>query len=263
MLDTTAKPRFQAQGLISNQYWRSANITFALRFLLPFFWLSYGTLVYAAGGEGDVTLFSAVEIPTTHGKYYCVAFDYSFPGRRSVYIENIGTVSPHGHLAYMMSSKTIRFFDRYKGKTIHRLRIKNPTRYRSAFPIPQESDFPQVYRQGQWVGKKPFADVALSVLDDYFPNGYRAYNRTDRQHFLTMYSTIPPVSSRVKAQVAVLISSPVGADPYNLTFRLRFNAQERRSHSEWRDELSEDTQSKVQKFVDDIFTALQNDSNED
>lgn len=230
-----------------------------------------GALVAAAVGilfaaavaraeKGEVTMGTAVEVPTDDGVLYRVSYEYDFPLRDSVYIDGVGTVSAQGQLNYLNSGESIRILDKFGGQTLHTVTIEDPIRLMGgdSADLPRESDFPEAYRQGRWSGTRPFADVTLAVLDRFFPNGYRAYRRTDRQHFLTMFATLPPVSERVRAQVAVLVSLPVDANPRDLAFTLQFSARERRSHSEWRRELADNTQGAVHAFVTQVLTALEN-----
>ena len=197
--------------------------------------------------------------PRPNGLIYRVTYEYDFPARHRVFIDGVGAMPARGRLTYLSSGDTIRFLDTFGGQTLHTARIEDPVRFMggNASDLPRESDFPEAYRQGRWVGKRSFAEAALSVLDRYFPSGYRAYRRADRQHFLTMFATLPPVSKRVTARVAVLLSSPADANPNDVAFTMQFSAQERRSHSEWRSDLADDTEAAVQKFVSEVLVTLQ------
>jgi hypothetical protein len=218
-----------------------------------------GGVGIAAPAESDVKLNAAVEMPTDDGVVYRVTYEYSFPNRDEIYIDGVGTVSAKGRLAYLCSGDEIRFLDSFGGQTLRIVKIEDPIQFMGgdAPELPRESDFPEGYRQGRWAGDRPFALVALGVLDRFFPNGYRAYRRSEEQQFLTMFATLPEVSERVRAQVAVLVSSPADADPNNVTFTVRFSARERRSHSEWRGQLGDKTQAAVQSFVGDVIKALE------
>ncbi|MCK4874186.1 MAG: hypothetical protein KAS72_15800 [Phycisphaerales bacterium] len=218
-----------------------------------------GAVGSAAATEGDVKLSSAVEVLTDDGIVYRVVYGYSFPNRDTVYIDGVGTVPAQGRLAYLSSSDVIQFLDSFGGQTLRTVEIEEPIQFMGgdAADLPRESDFPEGYRQGRWSGDLPFAQVALTVLDRFFTNGYRAYRRAEQQHFLTMFATLPSVSERVRAKVAVLVSSPVDANPCNVTFTVQFSARERRSHSEWRNQLGDKTQATVQAFVGDVIKALE------
>ena len=213
----------------------------------------------AAATEGNVKLSSAVEVLTDDGVVYRVAYEYSFPNRDTVYIDGVGTVPAQGRLAYLSSGDVIQFFDSFGGQTLRTVEIEDPIQFMGgdAADLPRESDFPEGYRQGRWAGDMPFAMVVLKVLDRFFPNGYRAYRRAEQQHFLTMFATLPVVSKRVRAKVALLVSSPAVANPRNVTFTVQFSARERRSHSEWRNQLGDKTQAAVHAFVGNVIEALE------
>lgn len=221
--------------------------------------LEPGSLARAAETEGEVKMGTAVEVPSDVDVLYKVTYEYSFSGRESVFIDGVGTLPARGRLTYLNSGGSIRFLDKFNGQILRTVTIKDPVRFMggNAADLPRESEFPEAYRQGRWTGKQPFAIVALAVLDRFFPNGYRAYRRGERQHFLTMFATLPPVSERIQAQVAVLVSSPVDADPHDLVFTVQFSARERRSRSEWRRELNDSTQTAVQVFVGEVLAALE------
>ncbi len=218
-----------------------------------------GGVRIAASSEGDVKLNAAVEVPTDDGVVYRVTYEYSFPNRDTVYVNGVGTVSAQGKLAYLCSGDEIRFLDSFGGQTLRIIKIEDPIQLMGgdAPDLPKESDFPEAYRQGRWAGDRSFAMVALAVLDHFFPNGYRAYRRAEEQQFLTTFASLPELSKRIRTQVAVLVSSSAGADPKNVVFTVRFSARERRSHDEWRSQLSEKTQAAVQTFVGSIIKALE------
>jgi hypothetical protein len=213
----------------------------------------------AAPSEGNVKLNAAVEVPTDDGIVYRITLEYNFPNRGTVYVDGVGTVSAQGRLTYLCSGDEIRFLDSFGGATLRIVKIEDPTQFMGgdAPDLPRESDFPEGYRQGRWAGDRPFVMVALAVLDRFFPSGYRAYRRAEEQHFLTMFATLPGMSERVRAQVAVLVSLPANADPTNAAFTVRFSARERRSHSDWRKQLDDKTQAAVQSFVSGIVKALE------
>ena len=217
------------------------------------------TNAQTVSAQSDVKLGNAVEVPTTDGTLYKVAFEYAFRDRDTVYIDGVGTVPARGRLGYLTSGNSIRFLDSFGGKPLRVVPIVDPIQMMGseATDLPKETAFPEGYRQGTWISDRPFAVAALEVLDRFFPNGYRAYRRAERQFFLTTFAALPPLDDRLTAQVAVLVSSPADADPRNVRFTMQFVARERRSHTEWRESLGEKTQSAVQNYVSDIFKGLQ------
>jgi hypothetical protein len=213
----------------------------------------------AQSSTARVKVSTLVEVPAPEGPLYRVTYQYEFPERDTVFIDGIGTMPAHGELTYLLSAKSVRFLDAFGGRLLHTEPLEDPVRLMGGdtADLPREADFPEAYRQGRWAGTRLFADVVISVLDQYFPRGYRAYRRSDRQNFLTMFATLPPVSDRVTAAVAVLVSAPADANPNDVVFTLQFQGRERRSHTEWRNELGGDTEAAVQKFIREVLAALQ------
>jgi hypothetical protein len=202
----------------------------------------------------------AVEFPTSQGTLlYRVKYEYAFDSYDNVFIDGIGELSADGELSYLTSGGPIRIYDTRGGKLLHSAAIIDPVRMMGGVDddLPRESDFSEAYRQGNWSGVRPFADVALSILDHFFPNGYRANERENRQQFLTAFAKLPLSSERTTAQVAVLLSTPADADPHDLAFRLRFSARERRSHTGWRFELGLETEEALQAFVTRVIDSLE------
>ncbi len=230
-----------------------------LETLLVLFAAAAATNGQTVSGQNDAKLSSAVEVPTTDGTVYKVSFEYAFRDRNTVYIDGVGTVPAHGRLGYLTSGNSIRFLDSFGGKPLYIIPIVDPVQMMGseATDLPKETAFPEGYRQGTWISEKPFAIAALEVLDRFFPNGYRAYKRAERQFFLTTFAMLPPLDDRLTAKVAVLVSSPADADPRNLRFTLQFVARERRSHTEWRENLGDKAQGAVQNYVSDILKGLQ------
>lgn len=221
-----------------------------------------GALMLAASAraeEGEVTILTAVEVPVDDGPLYRVTYSYSFPSRQTVYIDGLGTVSGHGRFTYLESSPSVRILDRYGGEVLRMVAIGDPVRLmgKNIGDLPLESGFPEAYRQGRWRGERPFAEVALAVLDRFFPSGYRAYRRAERQYYLTMFQPLSIEDERVRAQVAVLLSMPADIARHSVEFTLQVTARERRSHSSWRSELSDTTRATVLSFVNDVLSELE------
>lgn len=212
-----------------------------------------------------VTVSMLIEVPTPEGLLFRVTYQYDFPGRDTVFIDGVGTMPARGELTYLLSGQSVRFLDAFGGRVLHTAPLDDPIRLMgggtgTGADLPRETDFPEAYRQGRWAGTRPFADVVITVLDKYFPRGYRAYRRADRQNFLTMFATLPPVSDRVSAAVAVLVSAPAEANPNDVVFTMQFYGRERRSRTDWREDLGADTEAVVQKFVGEVLAAIQSGS---
>lgn len=242
----------------------SARPRFAARRAGAWLVTAMGLLTAALVSAGEVRIITAAEVPAEDGVIYRVAYQYDFPERKTVYIDGVGTVPASGKLSYLTSGDAIQFRESFGGQTLRSVRIEDPVQLMGGetIDLPKESDFPEAYRQGHWAGERPFGAGAISVLDRFFPSGYRAYRRADRQEFLTMFATLPPVQGGVRAQVAVLVSSAANGDPHNLTFTVQYTARERRSHTEWRKELGDRTQLAVQAYVGEVLKALETGAKE-
>ncbi len=202
---------------------------------------------------------TTIAIPQRQGTLYRVNYQYSFPSRSTVFIDGIGTVLATGKLSYLTSSDSIQIRDQFEGQPLYGTVIKDFVRLMGSSDddIPRESDFPESYRQGSWKGTMLFSNIVLLVLDHFFPSGYLAYQKQNRQQFLTAFSDLPNQTKRLRAQVAVLVTLPADAPPNNLAFKLQFKARERRSHSAWRSELEENSKSAVKIFITNVINALE------
>jgi hypothetical protein len=190
---------------------------------------------------------------------YILSFDYEFPGRSQIYIRGIGLVNAKGRLHYIHSGDTIEFLDAPDGKVLYTLPIEHSiTMMGGGAPsIPDEAEFPKESRHGHWRGQNNFAEDALNVLEKYFHSGYRAYEKDNSLFYLTTFAECPPMDDGTRTEVSVLISHPTKADAHDVPFTVAFVARERRSHTEWRDTLSDSSRKRSETFVDDLLTALQ------
>jgi hypothetical protein len=123
--------------------------------------------------------------------------------------------------------------------------------------IPDEADFPKESRHGRWRGQSNFAEETLTVLEKYFRSGYRAYEKDGALFYLTTFTECPETDDGIRTEVSALISHPSNAAAHDVSFTVAFVTRERRSHTEWRDTLSDSSRKNTETFVDELLTALQ------
>jgi hypothetical protein len=205
-----------------------------------------------------VNLRTAFKLATTPKPLYRVSYSYDFPGHRQVYIRGVGTVSSKGTLGYIHSGDTVEFFDGPDGNLLHVEKIEHAVTLmgRPAL-VPDETQFPRESRRGRWRGQGPFAERAFSVLDQYFRSGYRTFQKENSLVYLTTYAELPEAADGSRTEVSVLISYPVRSDSRDLAFTVAFTAQERRSHTDWRDATTDSSRNSAESFVDGLLSALQ------
>ena len=190
---------------------------------------------------------------------YRVSYTYEFPGRSDVYIRGAGRVPSRGSFSYFYAGDSIEFLDGPQGRVLRAVAIQHPITLMGdrAPNIPDEAQFPAESRSGRWQGPEPFAGKALKVLDQAFRYGYRVYEKEQRVFYLTTYTDVPVAVENTRVEVSVLISLASKAESPDTPFALRFKAQERRSHTDWRDSLSDPSRLSVEAFVDRLLATLQ------
>jgi hypothetical protein len=122
---------------------------------------------------------------------------------------------------------------------------------------PDETQFPRETRRGHWHGQGPFAERAFRVLDQNFRSGYRSFQREDSLFYITTYAELPEATDGIRTEVSVLISYPVKSNSRDVAFTVAFAAQERRSHTDWRDVNSGSSRKSAESFVDGLLNELQ------
>jgi hypothetical protein len=205
--------------------------------------------------NAHVTLKDSVVLDTAANGVYRVSYSYDFPGRASVYIRGVGTVPSNGTLSYIHSGKTIEFLDGPLGSSLYVATIENPVTLMGRTPDLQD-DFPTESRHGLWRQKTSFSQHAIGVLDHYFRSGLFAYEKDTSIFYVTPYQQIPTPSDTTQIQVKVKVAHSRN-DVGEVAFTLAFRAQERRSHTDWRETLSDTSVKDVQAFVDKVLADLQ------
>ena len=103
----------------------------------------------------------------------------------------------------------------------------------------------------------PAESFYTSVLDKYFHAGYQTYEKDSSVFYLSTYTDVPQSEESTFVEVSVLLAQPKKGDSQPLPFTVAFTARERRSHTDWRNELSESSRKNAEAFVDQILSALE------
>ncbi len=215
---------------------------------------------WGAPTSQPVAIHQLLELPSNSTARYKVSYSYDFPSHSTVYIPGIGTVSPKGQLTYWSSETELEFLDRSGGTRIAAVPLSNPSKSMggSVTRFPDESQFPPVSRQARLKRGILPSDRATMVLGHFFPLGYFPYEKSKVPHFLTTYQYVPLLQSkRTFAQIAVLLTYATEADSRDTLFLVRYQARERRSHTDWYDEYGTETADAVQSFLNGVLKSLE------
>lgn len=212
-----------------------------------------------SASQQPVNLKTVFRVATQPKPLYRVSYSYEFPSQRQIYIQGVGSVSAKGSLNYLCSDEDIKFFDEPGGKLLYVAKLEHPVTLMgaSAPRIPDELQFPRESRRGSWSGPGLFSEKAFAVLDKYFRAGYRTYEKDNSVFYLSTYTEVPQSDESTYVEVSVLLSQPIKSGSQPLPFTVAFTARERRSHTDWRDVLSEPSRKDAETFVDQILNALQ------
>lgn len=216
--------------------------------------------IYSCSSEKCIVNLSPVfEVLTNQGTAYRVSFSYKFHKRSKVFIKGLGFVSADSKLNYITYRKEIEFLKSHNGPSILKVPLENPIRLmgKKSIEFPDKTKFPETYRLGRWSHKSLFSENLFKVIDNTFPSGYRAYEENQRNYLISTYNELSGLQNNLYAQIALMISYIANADPQNLDFQVYFKTRERRSHTEWRDEIGYQTKNVVEKFVSKILDNLQ------
>jgi hypothetical protein len=168
-------------------------------------------------------------------------------------------VPGQGSFQYLTTETTIQFMDPGSGKPLLALALDNPTRLmggRGAIAIPSRGDFPAAYRSGRWARAASFHQHLVRVLNGKFPSGFLMDGESPNA-FVTSYRELEGVAKPLYARLAVMVEPPAGQPAKPAEFRVRFAAQERRSHSDWRAMDSGEVQKAAQAFVNSLIGELE------
>jgi hypothetical protein len=214
--------------------------------------------IAGAQEPATVNVGTSFKVSAAPNPLYRVQYSYDFPGRREVYIRGVGTVGAKGTLSYIHSGDSLEFLDAPDGKILHVEKIEHAVTLMGRPALaPDETQFPKESRRGHWRGQGPFADRAFSVMDQYFRSGYRSFQKEDSLVYVTTYAELPEQPDGIRTEVSVLISYPVRSNSRAVDFTVAFTAQERRSHTDWRDSTSDSARKSAESFVDGLLSALQ------
>lgn len=223
-----------------------------------------GTMCVAANAFGEsaqanIVMIPALEIATDEGPAYKVNFSYQAPGRKLVRLKGVGIVSAVGRMSYITSDPRIELLDPKTNEILASATVTDPVRMMGGaqFELPDLESFSEAYKTGRWLGETPFVDHANRVLNDAFRFGYRAFQQGDKHFLATTFTEVSGVQEPVTAEVALLIEYPTEADPNNTPFLVRLSARERRSHSDWRAQLTGVTKPLVADAFNKFVSRLQ------
>jgi hypothetical protein len=212
----------------------------------------------ASAQQGPVNVRSVFEVPSTEGILYRVNFSYSFPGRQTVNISDIGTVPASGNLGYLSRKREIQVLDARSNAILHRITLANPIRLMSerSLELPAPDAFPKSALFGRWRHSGSFSSNAVTVLGRHFELGFFPYELDGRNYIRTTYQPLRPLPERLQAEVAVLLSY-AKETKRPLDFAVRVKSRERRSHGEWREILSDRTVEALAKFRAQLIASLE------
>lgn len=198
-------------------------------------------------------------VPSNQGPVHAVSFNYSFPERDSIYISGLGRVSSSGSFSYLTVESQITFSDEANGVPVEILDLEDATRLmgKTTVNLPDTSDFPEAFRIGFWRHTASFPEHATSVFSEQFRSGFMTMVFEDVNTFKTTYRPLSGLPDTLFGEVAVLLSHGQRKNEDTFSFRIHFKARERRTHTRWRDQVSDDTLRAAEAFIDYLFTALQ------
>jgi hypothetical protein len=207
-----------------------------------------------------VALLNNVVIPSNEGQLHSVSFRYSFPRQDFIRISGLGKMHPTGELAYLTPDTEVRFFD-MGGGLLEAVDLKDATQVMggSSTDTPARSEFADNFRLGFWKQKSPFSVHAMKVLNQQFTSGLlpTITDANGENVLITAYHPLSGLPEDLFGEVAVLVSH---ADKYaneELSFRVRWNAREKRKLTRWRTPISEPTKQAAEAFVSKLLAALQ------
>jgi hypothetical protein len=123
--------------------------------------------------------------------------------------------------------------------------------------LPEESDFPVSYRLIDWSGSQSFQQKAINVLNAYFPFGYCILEKGDRNEFMTTYADLSKnLPKETYGQIALMISFSKTSAANSLQFYVSFTVRERRSHTDWRNTITDQTRDAATAFVDLLLVEI-------
>lgn len=216
--------------------------------------------------DAALTLKSAVEMSTGSGTVCSVDYSYSFPGRTLVHIRGVGTAPAEGRFQYLTLEREIVFLDGPDGTVLARLPIEEPVHFMGteSVTLPDPAAFSAAALEGIWKSSESFQLHALDVLNRKFKSGRRVFEDSEKlNNYLTTFTSLEGLPENLRGEVAVMVlhRAPAGNEPLN--FRVRFASRERRSHTGWRTEVSEEVRKKAEDFVHALLKELQADAVED
>jgi hypothetical protein len=207
-----------------------------------------------------VDLQNNVLMPSSQGPVHSVSFSYSFPELKSIRISGLGEMPPSGKLSYLTPDTQIRF-SAMDGVLVESIDLKDATQLMggATTDTPARSEFPDNFRLGFWKQNVPFSVHAMKVLNQQFTSGLlpTITDANGENVLITAYQPLSGLPDGLFGEVAVLVSHGDKSSHNELSFRLRWNAREKRKLTRWRSPVSEATKRAAEAFVGNLLTALQ------
>jgi hypothetical protein len=192
---------------------------------------------------------------------YSIEFEYKFPDRTKVHIQNIGIASASGHFNYLTTDDSLMFRDADSGAMLTNIRLRETITSAAKPPlneIANETDFPAAYRSYRWQGHEGLPLRANSVLGKYFR--YRPSERDGRTFIMTTFSPLEVrgVREGILGQIAVLVSFPYDAATDTFDFHVQSLVREGRTHSdEFRPTSNPMLIRAADAFIDNLVAEIQ------
>jgi hypothetical protein len=134
---------------------------------------------------------------------------------------------------------------------------------RTSVQLPDESDFEPAYRIGRWTSSASFQINTSRILNRHFTTGYFVYESGGISKFLTTYHSLQGMPERMHGEVAVLILHPFDIGPNEFSFHILYKARERKSHTDWRDDITQVTRKAAERFTSQLLAELKEESHAD
>jgi hypothetical protein len=215
----------------------------------------------AQEASGNVSVSVATFRSTNREVVYKIGYRYEFPGRESVFIENIGLVPAKGRLTYFSYDSNLIFRESSSGRILIMVSLLGPEVHTSVVSgpdFPDASEFSKSYRTGRWTSSTSFQSIANDLLNKTFLSGYRAYSANNVNYLQTTYTPLRDLPPNLLAQIAVLVSHPYNPGNKQFEYHVQFVVREKRIQSgSWRYEIGEDSRKSAEQFISQLISKLE------
>jgi hypothetical protein len=164
-----------------------------------------------------------------------IEYDYNFPGRDMVRINDIGTVPAKGSFKYITENSSLVFSDANDARPLLTVRLRETAEVAAKPPldkIPDEEKFSPAGREFRW-GSKTSPQLALNTILTKRVE-YRPSEVDGVTQFITTFAPITASdgNNQLIGQVAMLLSFPHDKDATGFMIRVRTLVQEGRKKSD-------------------------------